>query len=1708
MAKVIGRVEIKVSAKVDNSRPSMQREMEKDLDAIEKRLSGRDGIKIPVKVDDKQVKEDVDRAHDKASKEAKKKKDIELKVGFDYDSVLAGVNTIRRELERLDDETIRVDLNKDALEEKLGELQDRLTKDPIHMRVSKDVEGYKEIVRKLESIQREHGKVDLTFQSDEASLQRNIDHFNSKIEKMSRLNLSVDYSDINSVKAALKALDSEIAKKRMVDFEVKLDDDSLNKAYNDLRQFVEHDNWKIDTIDLDVNYDDLGSVEKAIKSLDAELAKMKEVSVEVEVSEDKIREAKARFEKFKNDLEDQDVDVPIALTGTALAAARLQWLTRPRTVSIIAKVDAKSVAVAIGLLRSLSGVNTLQKFGQNLERIITDFDQFAASITKVMGVLGNFSNVLGYMGTSLFSIGGGLAQMIGLMAAVPAMAAGMVSVWGVLRIGFNNFAESFSEIPEVAEAALEKLPPAARKARDALVGVFRDFQDPIQNLFWEGLGDSMETFAKVIVPRVQRGMLLITDEVSAMTKSMLDSFEEISRNGTLDTMFQNLEKGLRELQSGIKPFFDAINTLGFRGSHFFERMGRSLSDMSKDFNEFIQHAEKMGHIEGWINSGMEALKDTWGVVIALKDQFKALTQIINAAGGQGLDGFRENMEAWARVMEAEPFRSRMVRIFRGAREGASALNVGFKQLAETVGEMSHEVEALELQLGRIGGEALERIADIIGAPMLHAGLLNGLLEIERALEILQPAAKNIGTTLGAMFDIAGDSILGVAPMLNQLTDILRTIVLDLSPALKDTIPTLTDFLRNFIQVFGGGLQLATTVLGAMLDSINSLPGPLRNLALAFATFLALRGRIGGMMSTLSSFWNAQKTSFVNGVATVETNAQRLGRAYDGMVTKVDNGTRRIGAAFAKGGGFAAVAGLGGRYATEFDKAAGAAERGVSRIGKAAGAVRGAVSKFAAALGSIVSFGGGVGGMLLFTGIIAGISAIGSAARKEKEAVEEFRATLDEFGNTTSDSRRLNATWLSETTTAWEGEKATLLNILDEIGVGSENAIDALSGTTAEYEAFMGKLDGKIQSIVDEGTNFYNAHKEAGGALSLENQRVYDSYLAQGDVLNSLRRKLDEYQRVQDLAKQKQQDIAKALGTTTEEAATLDAAITTLGDAHSSGAQKASAMSKALDVLNGSMRDQDDATIAAADAVRNLRDAIKQATTGDNKISLADMIDTDGRIDLSFDADPTGAFAQVKAGMESTIRTGIEDGIINANAAPPPGKLTALKVKYEEALRNLRAEILPQLGKGGEKKLDAWLKANGYDWDTISAIVTGEISEAEWAAIPEEGRALLKQLIGTEPFVDVPIDGNYLPLEGKMTIVDGILKKLGATKTTPKIDADGKPLSDAAQSAVEKLRGISNEDAKAIIDGDIKPLTEKEQIALRKLMGIDKIEAIPTLDANGKPLDDEMVIATAMLLGFSKKEAIAFLKANKKDVDDKTMAAQKKVDGVKQKTPIKLDANGNPLKDQTGRAQNNIDGIKQKREPKIDADGKPAKNEADEVKKKMSGIPNVTRSASVTTYGVGGLATMLSYLRQLRSKTVYATVVNQQKGSRGPTSNHIAADGGIMGQASRFPLKKFANGGFSMKPTSAHIAKAGSYVMYAEQETGGEAFIPLAASKRARSTEIWKETGKRLGVMADGGLLAEPAASTQFNITNYYPQEEPNSTALNRAAQITTVRDRG
>lgn len=105
-------------------------------------------------------------------------------------------------------------------------------------------------------------------------------------------------------------------------------------------------------------------------------------------------------------------------------------------------------------------------------------------------------------------------------------------------------------------------------------------------------------------------------------------------------------------------------------------------------------------------------------------------------------------------------------------------------------------------------------------------------------------------------------------------------------------------------------------------------------------------------------------------------------------------------------------------------------------------------------------------------------------------------------------------------------------------------------------------------------------------------------------------------------------------------------------------------------------------------------------------------------------------------------------------------------------------------------------------------------------------------------------------------------------------------------------------------------------------------------------------------------------------------------------------------------------------------------------------------------------------------------------TRRPTGGGRADGAIVLGHA--FGAIAMADGGLRQmrKPQTADIyAGRGAGTIFAEEETGGEAYIPLAPAKRQRSTAILLEVARRFGLtsFADGGITVDELKSFASNI---------------------------
>jgi hypothetical protein len=99
--------------------------------------------------------------------------------------------------------------------------------------------------------------------------------------------------------------------------------------------------------------------------------------------------------------------------------------------------------------------------------------------------------------------------------------------------------------------------------------------------------------------------------------------------------------------------------------------------------------------------------------------------------------------------------------------------------------------------------------------------------------------------------------------------------------------------------------------------------------------------------------------------------------------------------------------------------------------------------------------------------------------------------------------------------------------------------------------------------------------------------------------------------------------------------------------------------------------------------------------------------------------------------------------------------------------------------------------------------------------------------------------------------------------------------------------------------------------------------------------------------------------------------------------------------------------------------------------------------------------------------------------RDVSSSGFGPQANAMGGLYQNDVRQFGRGGFMDRANNhpPHIAPGGAYRIFAEKETKGEAYIPLANDhRRPRAVQIWEETGRRMGLQFAryaGGFVTPP-----------------------------------
>lgn len=750
--------------------------------------------------------------------------------------------------------------------------------------------------------------------------------------------------------------------------------------------------------------------------------------------------------------------------NTVGAETRLALLTRPRVVSIAAKLDKETTEGLKGFFYTLTGGIPVAKVKTALTGMAANFEGLSIKAgiasSAVSFLVGGLTHGVG----DLLGLGGDITQVVGLLNAIPAaIGAGGLMLSGTI-LGWKGFGKALTGEGKEAAEALASLPPEAQRAVKALDGFGHKIREVTQKSYWESMGTAVQDAKKAIEKDLVGGMDTAGKRLGTQMATIMGSFEEFGSSGGLGRTFKSLNDFLKTSTPAMGSFTSGFLEMMEGGARSMPSFGTWLSKISGDFQSWAQNANDTGLIDQWISTAVQRVQELGNVVKGTYGLFTGLTNAARNAGMNGLTEFSEGMLRIGEVANSPQFQKGMTSFFTASRKAMENSADGFKGFFKMVGDGLPTINTAMETSGSIVGGMMKNITRAFTNTGLGDGFLALLRGMKDGVAELQPGFEHLGHALGRLSEVAGEVIRHVAPGLVQLFETVDVVVSGMADGIIDALPVFNTFVQGVLSAIKSVVGPIATAIGGILTAFSELPGGLQTALMAMGTFAIAMAAI-----------NKKFPGFTQGMANMRTSAADTARGVSrafGVSSFVGPLTEAQAAASKK------LTGMVDSNRTAVNKIKGiwqnanlqrhiaASEATVSNPKMFAGAIANmsAVGQTSKVVGKQITNGIGkaVGGLsgalggpwgLAITGAIAGMAAVGAASAASKERVEALYQTMSKTGKVEPATKDSMAEMLfnnkgsffdkADAFLSFQNGAADVGKSLDKAGISSRDLVDSL-----------------------------------------------------------------------------------------------------------------------------------------------------------------------------------------------------------------------------------------------------------------------------------------------------------------------------------------------------------------------------------------------------------------------------------------------------------------------------------------------------------------------------------------------------------------------------------------------------------------------------------------------------------------------------------------
>lgn len=559
-------------------------------------------------------------------------------------------------------------------------------------------------------------------------------------------------------------------------------------------------------------------------------------------------------ERDLDDLADERTATINADADTGMASAQLTGITRPRTVPLNVKLNAKPLKIVATQLAALSGARLI---GDGIRNLGTSLQNLDRSLPKLAAVSLGIA-AIGAAGLSslqgVLALAGGLSAVAGAGLVLPALVAGFGTSMGVLVAVLKDGSTQLA----------------------SLGSSFTALQDTLSKDFWGKATAPIKNFVNTVLPRATAGLRSISQALGGFTAELANQLTNGLRNDTLSPMFRNLYNSIKIAQNAIAPLVKAFITLGVVGSQYLPRMAQAFTDISLKFNAWVQTNNSNGNMLRWIENGIAALKTLGSIIGSVTSILGGLINAANAAGsGNGLTVFAGALSRIAEIINGPAFQGALTTFFKGAGAGMSAIGAALGPIGDMFVALAPTIAGVMETAGQAIGGLLTQLAGALSQPVFANGLTALFDGIAAGIAAIGPALPALAAAFGTLATFAGQLAGQLGPVLGMAISVLAPIVTQLLNAVMPLIPVLGQMLMTAIQAVAPIIQALVPIIASIIPAVSAVVSAIGPLIQILATVL------GPVIQVVATIVASFVTQFANGIRDM---VQGVTKFLNGLIT--------------------------------------------------------------------------------------------------------------------------------------------------------------------------------------------------------------------------------------------------------------------------------------------------------------------------------------------------------------------------------------------------------------------------------------------------------------------------------------------------------------------------------------------------------------------------------------------------------------------------------------------------------------------------------------------------------------------------------------------------------------------------------------------------------------------------------------------------------